>query len=228
MLAPVSDTPPARRAGVIFDLDGTLVDSNYLHTLAWSRALVDCGEWAPSNAIHRLVGMGGDQLVVELLGHDVEGADERRKARYGELIDGVRPFPRALELLRALRKEGIAVVLATSAPGEELEVALEGLGGRSSFDVVTGADDVDASKPAPDVFAEAAKRAELDPGLVLAVGDSVWDIQASRAAGFACIGVETGGFSRHELSEEGAVAVYRDVAELASQWRTGPIASLLG
>src|SRR6202167_2954140 len=90
------------RAGVLFDMDGTLVDSNYLHTLAWSRALRDAGEWAPMSAIHRLIGMGGDQLVPELLGRDNPKASSARAGHYRELIGDVRAFPGAAELLRAL------------------------------------------------------------------------------------------------------------------------------
>ncbi|MCU4185407.1 HAD family hydrolase [Acidiferrimicrobium sp. IK] len=214
------------RPGVIFDLDGTLIDSNYLHTLAWSRALEDCGEWAPSNAIHRLVGMGGDQLLPELLGRDLPAASDRRATRYKELIEEVRPFPGAEVLLRLLRSEGLAVVLATSSPDEELERLLPLVGGRDRFDAVTSAGDVAASKPAPDVFEAAVRSASLDASRAVVVGDSVWDIHAARAAGLACIGVETGGFSRHELAESGALAVYRDVAELSAQWRTSPIGGL--
>ncbi|HLH45868.1 MAG TPA: HAD family hydrolase [Acidimicrobiales bacterium] len=214
-------------AGVIFDLDGTLVDSNYLHTLAWSRALADCGEWAPSNAIHRLVGMGGDQLVPTLLGHPVDGASDRRSARYHELIDEVRPFPEAESLLRRLRDLGLRVVLATSSPQEEVEAAVRHIGGFERFDAVTSADDVERSKPAPDVFQAALASGGLDPSRTVTVGDSVWDVQASRAAGLPCLGVETGGFSRHELSEDGALAVYRDVAELQAQLLAGPVGTLL-
>lgn len=213
-------------AGVLLDLDGTLVDSNYLHTLAWKRALADCGEWAPSNAIHRLVGMGGDQLVPTLLGREVPGAAERRAEHYARLLPEVVAFPGAGELLSTLRAWGLAVVLASSAPGSELDPAVGLLGGRERFDAVTGADDVTRSKPDPEVFRVATQQAGLDRDGVVTVGDSVWDVEASRAAGYACIGVETGGFSRHELTEAGAVAVYRDVAELVAQARTSPVAAL--
>ena len=215
------------RAGVVFDLDGTLVDSNYLHTLAWVRALRGCGEWVASNAVHRLVGMGGDQLVPELLGRDLPEASEQRKARYGELIDEVQPFPGAAGLLADVASLGLAVVLATSAPADELDRLLPLVGGRGRFDALTSSADVSASKPDPEIFRTAVERGGLDPARALTVGDSVWDVQASRAAGLACVAVETGGFSRHELAEAGALAVYRDAGELRAQLRTSPVGALV-
>src|SRR4051794_5212715 len=106
--------------GVLFDVDGTLVDTNYLHTLAWSRALRDVGEWAPMHAIHRLVGMGGDKLVPELLGRTCPDAEDRRAFHYRELVGDAAVFPGARDLLRRLHDEGVIVVLASSAPTDEL------------------------------------------------------------------------------------------------------------
>src|SRR5665213_2829040 len=108
------------RPGVLFDVDGTLIDTNYLHCLAWSRAFRDAGEWAPMNAIHRLIGMGGDQLVSEILGHDSPDAVAARPAHYEALIGDVRAFPDARELLSQIHDLGLTVVLATSAPDNEL------------------------------------------------------------------------------------------------------------
>ena len=215
------------RPGVLFDVDGTLVDTNYLHALAWSRAFRDAGEWVPMNAIHRLVGMGGDQLVPELLGHDSPEATAARPGRYKELIGDARVFPGAADLLRRLHDSGLAVVLATSAPDDELKVLLEMLGADDVIDAQTTADDISDSKPAPEVFISAMKAGSIDPEWALAVGDSVWDVQAARAAGIGCVTVETGGFSEHELSEAGALHAYRDVRELLDQLRTSPLASLL-
>lgn len=215
------------RAGVLFDVDGTLVDSNYVHTLAWSRALRDLGEWAPMNAIHRLVGMGGDQLVPRLLGHDVPGISDARARRYGELLDEVRSFPGATDLLRQLHDAGVVVVLATSSPPDEVEAAVQLLDVGDAIDAMTTKDDVETSKPGPDLFLAAIRAGAIDPARVLAVGDSVWDLQAARSAGLGCIGVETGGFSQHELAEAGALHVYRDVQEVGRQLLTGPLAALL-
>jgi HAD superfamily hydrolase (TIGR01509 family) len=214
------------RPGVLFDVDGTLVDTNYLHALAWSRAFRDAGEWAPMNAIHRLVGMGGDQLVSRLLGHDSLDAVRARPRRYQELAGDIRPFPGAAELLRQVHHGGVAVVLATSAPHDELEILRGVLDADDAIDGQTTADDVGESKPAPEVFLTAMKSSGIDPRHALAVGDSIWDVQSARAAGIGCIAVETGGFSQHELSEAGSLQVYRDAAELLAQLHTSPIAHL--
>jgi HAD superfamily hydrolase (TIGR01509 family) len=215
------------RPGVLVDVDGTLVDTNYLHALAWSRALVDIGEWAPMNAIHRLVGMGGDKLVPELLGREIPQANERHARRFEELLTDIRPFPGAAELLRRIHHSGIAVVLATSSPAEQLRYLRDLLGADEAIDAQTTADDVKASKPDPEVFRMAMRTAGVDPQRALALGDSKWDIQAARAAGIGCVGVETGGFSQHELSESGALHVYRDVEEVLSQFFTSPLATLI-
>lgn len=215
------------KPGILFDFDGTLVDTNYLHALAWSRALRDAGEWAPMNSIHRLVGMGGDQLVPELLGRDCPPAAEARKERYRELLPDARAFPGAAEVLRAAHDAGLVVVLASSSPADELEALRRLIGADDAIDAQTTADDVDASKPRPDVFLAAMETAGIDPARALAVGDSVWDVDAARAAGIGCVAVETGGFSQHELSEAGARHVYRDVRELWRQFRTSPLMTLL-
>ncbi|HEY1465938.1 MAG TPA: HAD family hydrolase [Acidimicrobiales bacterium] len=215
------------RPGVLFDVDGTLADTNYLHTLAWSRALHDGDEWAPMNAIHRLIGMGGDRLVPTLLGHQSETATKARPSRYKELMGDARVFPGAHDLLWRLHRQGLAVVVATSAPHEELSPLLELLDADEAIDATTTADDVASSKPDPEVFLRAMTIGSIDPERALAVGDSVWDIQAARAAGIGCIAVESGGFSQHELAEAGAARVYRDVQEVLAQLRTGPIENLL-
>lgn len=217
----------SRRPGVLFDVDGTLADTNYLHTLAWSRALHDAGKWAPMNAIHRLIGMGGDQLVPTLLGHGCTAATESRSSRYQELLGDARIFPGAHDLLCRVHHEGIAVVLATSSAEDELGPLLEQLDADEAIDTTTTADDVTSSKPEPEVFLTAMAAGCIDPERALAVGDSVWDIRAARAAGIGCIAVESGGFSQHELSEAGAVQVYRDVQEVLDQFQTGPLRSLL-
>jgi HAD superfamily hydrolase (TIGR01509 family) len=213
--------------GVLFDVDGTLVDTNYLHTLAWWRAFRDAGEWVPMNAIHRLVGMGGDHLVEELLGHDCPQAVAARPVHYKELVGDAKAFPRAGELLHRLHDLGVTVVLATSAPAAELETLLGILGATDAIDAQTTADDVESSKPSPEVFLSAIKAGGVDPARVLAIGDSVWDVQAARAAGIGCVTVESGGFSQHELSEAGSLQVYRDVGELLDQLFTSPLSTIL-
>lgn len=219
----------ASRPGVLFDVDGTLLDTNYLQALAWWRALSEAGEWAPMNAIHRLVGMGGDELVPRLLGHDVPSAHDARARHYKAFAEAgdIRAFPGAARLLRRLHDAGVVVVLATSAPADEIDMGLRVLDAGTAIDAVTNSDDVEEAKPAPDLIRAALSAGDVDPARALAVGDSVWDVQAARAAGVGCVGVETGGFSRHELGEEGAIGVYRDVAELDAQALTGPLRALL-
>jgi HAD superfamily hydrolase (TIGR01509 family) len=216
------------RAGVLLDVDGTLVDTNYLHTLAWSRAFRQAGEWAPMNAIHRLVGMGGDHLIPRLLGHQSPEAEEARTACYRDLINDARVFPGAHDLVVALHDRGLATVLATSSPSDELDVLLDLLEIDRFLDTKTTADDIERSKPSPEVFLTAMKNGSLDPARTLAIGDSIWDVEAAQEAGIGCIGVESGGFSRHELSESGALHVYRDVREILDQLLTTPLATLLG
>jgi HAD superfamily hydrolase (TIGR01509 family) len=175
------------------------------------------------NAIHRLIGMGGDQLVPCLLGHDNAEAQERRPIRYQELIHEVRPFTKASDLLRRLRDSGLAVVLATSAPTAEVKTLVDLLDIGEVLTAITTADDVASSKPEPDVFTTALTAGSVDPERALVIGDSIWDIRAARAAGLGAIAVETGGFSRHELTEDGAREVYRDVEELFLQVHTSLI-----
>jgi len=219
-------TERSARPGVLFDVDGTLVDTNYLHTLAWARAFDDVGEWAPMNAIHRLIGMGGDKLVPELFGHEVPGVSDRRATHYRDLISEARLFPGARDLLRRVHDAGIVVVLASSAPAAEIEVMVELLDVGEAIDAATSGDEVDASKPAPDVLHAALLAGGVDSEQCLVVGDSVWDIKAARATGLGCVAVETGGFSAHELREEGARAVYGSVGELDKELLTSPLGLL--
>ncbi len=214
------------RAGVLVDVDGTLLDTNYLHTLAWARAFHDLGEWAPMNAIHRLVGMGADQLVPELFGREIAGADGAHTRRYAELAPEARPFPGAASLLRRLHDAGLVVVIATSASEDDVATMRSLLGADDAIDAVVHGGEVTKSKPAPDIFEAARAKGDIDPSAALAVGDSVWDINAARAAGMGCVAVESGGFSRAELAEAGAIAVYRDAQELCLQLFTSPIATL--
>jgi HAD superfamily hydrolase (TIGR01509 family) len=213
-------------AGVLFDVDGTLVDTSYLHTVAWSRAFADHGVWAPMNAIHRLVGQGGDQLMFSLLGRTDPHIAQARALHYQELQGDTRVFPGAAALLKAVHGMGLAVVLATSSPSDELGRALKLIDCESSVDAVTTADDVSASKPDPEIFLQAMQVGGIDAGRALAVGDSVWDVEAAARAGIGCLAVESGGFSHHELSEAGALHVYRDVEQLHQWLQTSAVARL--
>jgi HAD superfamily hydrolase (TIGR01509 family) len=214
------------RAGVLVDCDGTLLDTSYLHALAWSRALRDLGEWAPMNAIHRLIGMGGDQLVPELIGRPLEGADDAHHRHYTELKSDMHPFAEAGTLLHRIHDAGLVVVLASSASEADLEDMRKALDADDAIDAAITADDVERSKPDPAIFETAREKGGIDRALALAVGDTVWDVRAATAAGMGCVCVESGGSSRHELKEAGALAVYRDVEQLGDQLFTSPIGML--
>ena len=204
----------------LLDVDGTLVDSNYQHALAWYRAFRRSGIVLPLWRIHRHVGMGGDQLVPALAGEDVdrERGDEIRELRgeaYAELIDEVEPLEGARELIADLKGRGLTVVLASSAPQNELDRYLELLDARELADCWTTDDDVEATKPEPDLVRAALDQAGTDDALM--IGDTPWDIEAARKAGVDTVCVITGGFSEQELRDAGAAAVYESVEELRRQ-----------
>src|SRR3954468_18098088 len=157
----IGSTVGSGRAGVLVDCDGTLVDTNYLHALARSRAIRDLGAWAPMNAIHRLVGMGGDQLVPELIGHDLDGADAAHDRHYATLKDDVRPFAGAREFLTAVHEAGLVVVLASSASEDDLADMRAGLDADDAIDATVNADDVRRSKPDPEIFETARDKAGI-------------------------------------------------------------------
>jgi HAD superfamily hydrolase (TIGR01549 family) len=201
----------------LLDVDGTLVDSNYHHTLAWYRAFRRHGIVLPIWRIHRAIGMGGDQLIPALVGEEVDKkkGDEIRETRdpiYKELIDEVEPLHGAHELIEELKERGLRVVLASSSPEDELEHYLELLDARELADAWTTDDDVQATKPAPDLVQAALEKAGTKSAVM--VGDTRWDIEAAAKAGIETVAVITGGWSKQELREAGAVAVFDSVDEL--------------
>jgi HAD superfamily hydrolase (TIGR01549 family) len=211
----------------ILDVDGTLVDTNYQHALAWYRAFRSHGIVLPVWRIHRHIGMGGDQLVKALAGPEVEetGGDGIRAAEkelYGELIEEVEPFDGARELIAELKRRGHTVVLASSAKQEELDRYLELLEVRDLVDDWTTSADVEATKPEPDLVKVARTKAGEDEAVML--GDTTWDCEAAERAGLATIGVLTGGFSEAELRGAGAVAVFESTAELRDRLDKTPLA----
>jgi HAD superfamily hydrolase (TIGR01549 family) len=213
---------------VIFDVDGTLVDTNYLHTLAWARGFREAGETVSMSAIHRLIGMGSDQLVEELINHESEEASDGHTAQFEKLMPEIQPFPCAAEILDEVHKRGAKVVLASSASEDELDAMLEAIGPvDGSIDHIVKKDDVEESKPEPDIFRAAIEGADLDPGASLVVGDTVWDIEAAKKCDLRVVGILTGGISRQELEEAGAIAVYEDVAALLRDLDDSPIDELI-
>jgi HAD superfamily hydrolase (TIGR01509 family) len=221
---------------VILDVDGTLVDTNYQHALAWHRALRARGHTVQMWKIHRYIGMGGDQIVSALVGQEVEEreGEEIRAAEgnaYGELIGEVEPMAGARGLIEDLREDGSRVILASSAKEEEVDHYLDLLDARDLVDGWTTAADVERTKPHPDLIRAALEKAGGERAAVL-VGDSTWDVKAAEAAGIPTLAVLTGGFSEDELLEAGAAEVVMSIAELRDDRRAlqalarlGPLAS---
>jgi HAD superfamily hydrolase (TIGR01509 family) len=209
----------ARITTALFDVDGTPVDSNYLHVLSWWEAFAQAGHQVPMPAIHRAVGMGSDQLLDALLPatRDRE-ADPGIRAAHGALYatywSRLRPLARAPELLRACRKSGLQVVLASSADPREFAVLRKVLDAEDAIKATTSAGDVVQSKPAPDLVHVALRKAHIPPRQAVFVGDTVWDVQACHRAGVPCIGLRSGGISAGELLDAGAAAVFADPADL--------------
>jgi HAD superfamily hydrolase (TIGR01549 family) len=206
-----------RPVAAILDIDGTLVDSNYHHAIAWYRAFCAHDILLPVWRIHRHVGMGGDQLVAALCGDDVErerGDDIRgtENERYMELIGEVRPLGGARGLIEDLKRDGRRVVLASSAKPEEVDHYLDLLDARELADAWTTSGDVERTKPEPDLINAALER--LDGAPAMMVGDSTWDCAAARNAGVETLAVLTGGFSAQELFDAGAISVFGSIAEL--------------
>jgi HAD superfamily hydrolase (TIGR01549 family) len=210
----------------ILDIDGTLVDSNYQHAIAWYRALRQHGHVLPIWRIHRHIGMGGDQLIASLCRDEVEeqqGDDIRdaEKALYMALIDEVEPLAGARELIVDLQRMGRRIVLASSAKPDEVEHYLDLLDARGLADAWTTAGDVESTKPEPDLVHAALERAGTDSAVM--VGDSTWDCEAAQRAGVQTIAVLTGGFSEQELRDAGAVAVFRSIEELRRRLSQTPL-----
>ncbi len=215
----------SRPAAAILDVDGTLVDTNYHHAVAWYRAFRQYDAVLPLWRIHRHVGMGGDQLVGSLAGEEFEaehGDDVRaaEKALYMSVIDEVAPLEYARGLIEGFKAEGRTVVLASSAKPEEVEHYIDLLDARTMVDGWTTAGDVEKTKPEPDLVAAAVEKAGGGPAVLL--GDSTWDCESARRADVPCVGVLTGGFSREELLEAGAACVFESLTELRRELETTP------
>jgi HAD superfamily hydrolase (TIGR01549 family) len=201
----------------LLDVDGTLIDTNYQHAIAWYRAFRRHAIVLPIWRIHRHVGMGGDQLVPALVGRqtDEEQGDQIRDTRdelFRELIDEVEPLEGARDLIVDLKERGFATVLASSSPQHEIDHYLDLLDARELADGWTTNDDVEATKPEPDLVRAALDRA--GSGEAVMVGDTPWDVESARKAGIETVTLVTGGYSEQELRDAGAAAVYQSVGEL--------------
>lgn len=224
MLMPVTEP---KVDAVLLDIDGTLVDSNYVHVDAWSRAFRDAGREVPSWRIHRCIGMDGSKLLETLVGSSDSALAGEAKKLHGEYYAAasadLEVLPGARELLAELNSRGVTVVLATSAPESELSTLRDLLDVEDSVAVVTSGEDAEVAKPEPDIIAVALERSGVGTDDAVMVGDSVWDIESAGRAGVRAIGVRSGGISRGELLDAGAAAVFDDPADLLEHVETSPI-----
>jgi HAD superfamily hydrolase (TIGR01509 family) len=215
-------------ATAILDIDGTLVDTNYHHAIAWFRAFVGHDIVLPIWRVHRHIGMGGDQLVEALCGRQVESdrgdaIRDAEKEAYSKLIGEVKTMERSRELIETLKQRGHTVVLASSAKQDEVDVYLNLLNARELADAWTTSADVESTKPAPDLVHAAMNRAETAAGEAVMVGDTPWDVKAAAGADVGTLAVMTGGFSEQELREAGALDVFESVAELCERLEETPL-----
>jgi HAD superfamily hydrolase (TIGR01509 family) len=214
------------RAGILFDVDGTLVDTTYLHTVAWWEALRQHDEDVPMAEIHRAIGMGSDKILDHLLGPDRDNSQDEKLSTahdilYGAWWERLRPLPGAADVLRACAERGLAVVLASSSKGGELTQLRRVIDADEVITAATSSADAEQSKPAPDILQAALDQSDVDAARSVFVGDSVWDVQAAAKLDIPCIGLACGGTSAAELSEAGAAATYKDPADLLRAIRAG-------
>ncbi|MEV7811576.1 HAD family hydrolase [Streptomyces flaveolus] len=213
----------------VFDVDGTLVDTNHLHVVTWWEAFRQAGHEVPMHAVHRAVGLGSADLVAHLLGDDRDPDQDAElsaahTALYGQYFDRLPALPGAGELLRRLHGDGWTVVLATSASGAELGALRRAIDADDAIAATASADDVREGKPAPEPVEHALELAGVPASRAVFVGDTVWDMRAGSKAGVRCVGVLCGGIPRADLEEAGAEEVYADPADLLARLAESPLA----
>lgn len=214
--------------GVILDLDGTLIDSNEAHARAWLEAMGEAGFRPDYVEVRRLIGMGGDFLLPQAIGLEAESETgqriswRRREIFLERYLPQLRPFPRVRELLERMRSAGLKRVVASASKRDELEKMLERVGIVDLVEAATSASDVEEPKPEPDVVLAALDKLALGPEQVLLLGDTPYDIEAAGRAGVPVVALECGGWSRDELA--GALAVYRNPADLLAHFEASPLA----
>ncbi|MGW2823739.1 HAD family hydrolase [Streptomyces sp. NPDC001443] len=221
--------PGSYRRAAVFDVDGTLVDSNHLHVVTWWEAFRQAGHQVPTQAIHRAVGLGSSDLVTRLLGEEAAGAeaedlDDAHKTLYAQYFERLSALPGATRLLHRLADDGWTVVLATSASGEELSALRRAIDADDAITATASADDVSEGKPAPEPVERALELAGVPAEHAVFVGDTVWDMQAGSRAGVRCVALLCGGIPRTDLEEAGADAVYGDPADLLASLPKSPLA----
>ena len=224
-----ADSRPAagRPTALVLDVDGTLLDTVYLHVIAWWESFRDAGHEVSCFDIHRAIGRGSADLVETLLGHADESIVEGHAKKWEPLREQCIPFHEVPELIREVAGRGVEVVYCTSGSPEDISDFRAKIG---CDDVVSGVVDsgaVENSKPAPDIVQAALAEVGVAPQDAVMVGDTVYDVRAAQAAGVACIGLMCGGIGERELQEAGAVAVYGNPSELLQDLDASPIGALL-
>ncbi|MBB4986825.1 MULTISPECIES: HAD family hydrolase [Streptomyces] len=211
----------------LFDIDGTLVDTNHLHVVAWWEAFRQGGHQVPTHAVHRALGLPGEQLIDQLLGPSRDRSEDARLSAahdtlYGTFFPRLQAFDRAGELLRTLADDDWKIVLVTSAKDRELTALLRALDADDALTDTATADDVEEGKPAPDPLRHALSLVGVPEDRAVFVGDSVWDMKAAHRAHMASAGLLSGGIPRADLTEAGAAAVFDDPADLLARLHTSP------
>jgi len=229
----MNDTRPTSRSAVIFDVDGTLIDSVDFHARAWVEAFAAFGHSVAFDEVRRQIGKGGDQLMPVFLSRDeIEQTGNALETHRGALLkerylSEFRAFPRVRELIQRVLSDRIEVVLGSSAKEDELAAYRKIAGIDDLIDMETSSDDAERSKPCPDIFEAAMRKLGIaDPGRVLVVGDTPYDAQAARKAGLRTIGLRCGGWSGEELCGAGCIAVFDDPADLLDRYEASPLARL--
>ncbi|MGW0563885.1 HAD family hydrolase [Streptomyces sp. NPDC003016] len=215
----------------VFDVDGTLVDTNHLHVTSWWEAFRQAGHDVVMHDIHRAVGLAGHDLVAHLLGAGRDTSQDAaisaaHKTLYATYADRLPALPQAGRLLRTLAGQGWSVVLATSAQGAELDALRRAIDADDAITATASADDVDAGKPAPDPVERALELAGVPADRAVFVGDTVWDMEAATRAGVLAVGLRCGGIPQADLEGAGAAAVYQDPADLLAGLGDSPVGRL--
>lgn len=215
-------------AGVIFDVDGTLLDNNYLHVAAWWEAFRERGHDIRCADVHRALGKDSAGLVQQVLGKPDPSVIEAHSRYFGPYLGRMRPLPGAAGLLGATARLGLRVVLATSAKDEEIDLMLDALGARDSIGTVVSSGDIEKAKPQPDIIDRALSESGTDRAHAVMVGDAVWDMVAATRAGIRGIGLLSGGIAEAELRDAGATEIYAGAAALLDEISASAIGQLGG
>jgi len=218
-------------SAVLFDVDGTLVDTNYLHAVCWGEALRQQGRPVPMATVHRAIGMGSQELLDHLLGperdHDLDDdLDAAHLTLYKQFWGRLQPLPGSAALLRRCARDGLRTVLASSASDDELNALRSALDADDAITDATSSEDAAAGKPAADILLAALDSVDAAAERSAFVGDSVWDGQAAKKAGLPFVGLTCGGSSEAELRENGAVEVWRDAEQLLDNWSRSVLSRL--